>query len=35
MDKNGGYHLFPLEVFCLLVPKKILGEHFCVPEKFS
>ena len=30
-----GYHLFPLEIFCLLVPKKILGERFCVSEKFS
>ena len=27
-------HDFPLKIFCLTVPKKIVGEAFCVSENF-
>ena len=29
-----GYHDFPLENFCLTVPKNFVKEPFCVSEKF-
>ena len=29
MDKRGGYQEFPMEIFCLTVPKNFVGEHFC------
>ena len=29
-----GCHAFPLKIFCLRVPKKSVGELFCVSENF-
>ena len=31
--REGGYHDFPSESFCLTVPKNFIGEHFGVSEK--
>ena len=40
MDKRGEgggreYHDFLSKIFCLTVPKKFVGEHFGVSEKFG
>ena len=33
--ERGGYHDLPLKIFCLTVPKKFVGELFCVSENFG
>ena len=33
MQKRG-YHVFPLKIVCLSVPKNVVGEHFGVSENF-
>ena len=32
MDRRWGYHFFPLNFFCLIVPKNFVGESFRVSE---
>ena len=34
MDERGGYHDFRAKCFCLTVPKKFVGEPFCVSKEF-
>ena len=34
MDKRGGCDVFPSKFFCPKMPKNIVGEPFCVSEKF-
>ena len=33
--REGGYHDFPSELFCLTVPKHFVEEQFCVSESFE
>ena len=36
MDKRGGEHQdFPSKIFCLTVPKNLVGEPFCVSQNFG